>query len=69
MPTSKPSLINANLKTFMRTPALRIEKSQSLHDLLDHTSFGIRCHTGKLSMKVEEGHLVKRCYTKGKKES
>ena len=53
----------------MRTPALRIEKSQSLHDLLDHTSFGIRCHTGKLSMKVEEGHLVKRCYTKGKKES
>ncbi|WP_198595291.1 hypothetical protein [Vibrio splendidus] len=69
MPASKPSLINANFKRFMRTPELRIEKALSLYDLLSHTNFGIRCHQGKLSIKVEGGYLVKRCYTQGKKET
>ena len=69
MKTSKRSLINANLKTYMRTPALRIEKAQSLYDLLGQTSFGVRCHTGKLSMKIESGYLVKQCYIQGKEES
>ncbi|PML89280.1 hypothetical protein BCT25_01825 [Vibrio sp. 10N.261.45.A6] len=69
MTESKPSLINANFKRFMGKPKFRIEKAQFLDDLLSHTNFGIRCHQGKLSMKVEGGYLVKRCYTQGKKET
>lgn len=69
MPVSKPSLINANFKRFMGKPKLRIENAQFLDDLLGHTSFGIRCHQGKLSIKVEGGYLVKRCYTQGKEAS
>lgn len=69
MPASKPSLINANFKKFMRKPKLRIEKAQSLDDLLGNTAFGVRCKMNTLSFKVENGHLVKRCYTQSKKES
>ncbi|CAK1786497.1 conserved hypothetical protein [Vibrio crassostreae] len=69
MPTSPPSLIKANFKRFMYKPELRIEKATSLSDLASRTStsFGIRCHVGKLSMKVEKGYLVKHRYTQGKK--
>ncbi|CAK3447010.1 hypothetical protein BCT63_19770 [Vibrio kanaloae] len=69
MPVSKPSLINANFKRFMGKPKLRIENAQFLDDLLGHTSFGIRCHQGKLSMKVENGYLAEHRYTQGKKEA
>ncbi|MEZ9692429.1 hypothetical protein AB4300_00400 [Vibrio lentus] len=69
MPVSKPSLINANFKIFMRKPKSRIEKAQSLEDLLGNTAFGVRCKMNTLSFKVENGHLVKRRYTQGKKES
>ena len=65
---SKPSLINANFKRFMRKPELRIEKAQSLYDLLEHTCFGVRCHLGKLSIKVKAGVLIEHQYTQGKKE-
>ncbi len=68
MPITKPSLINANLKRFMVKPKLRMEKAQSIGDLLSHTSYGVRCHIGKLSMKVENGYLVKHCYTKESRE-
>ncbi|WP_165974241.1 hypothetical protein [Vibrio crassostreae] len=65
---SKPSLANANFKRFMRKPELRIEKAQSLYDLLGHTSFGVRCHMGKLLIKVENGYLVEHQYTQGQKD-
>lgn len=69
MPAPKPSLINANFKTFMQNPKLRIEKAQSLNHLLGHMNFGVRCHMGKLSFKVEDGHLVQHSYTRGRKGS
>ena len=69
MPATKPSLVHANFKRFMRKPELRIEKADSLADLLDHTSYGVRCHVGKLPVKIENGRLVKHRYTQGKKES
>ncbi|MFA0210200.1 hypothetical protein AB4431_03385 [Vibrio artabrorum] len=67
MPESKPSLINANFKKFMRKPKFRIEKAQSLDDLLGNTAFGVRSKMNTLSFKVENGYLVKRCYTQSKK--
>ncbi len=69
MTTFTPSLIKANFKRFMHKPELRIEKANSLSDLASttSTSFGIRCHMGKLSVKVENGYLVKHCYTQGKR--
>ncbi|OMO36705.1 hypothetical protein BCT46_23810 [Vibrio sp. 10N.261.46.E8] len=69
MPTSKPSLINANFKRFMKQPKWRIENAQYLDDLLKHTNFGIRCHQGKLSMKVKDGHLAAHRYNQDKKKS
>ena len=69
MPVSKPSLINANFKKFMRKPKSRIEKAQSLDDLLGHTALGVRCKMNTLSFKVEGGYLVKRSYSQGKKAS
>ncbi|CAK1765564.1 hypothetical protein VCRA2128O305_170046 [Vibrio crassostreae] len=69
MPITKPSLMNANLKRFMGKPKFRIEEAQSLDDLLSHTSYGVRCHVGKLSVKIENGCLVNHRYTQGKKES
>lgn len=68
MPIIKLSLIKANQKRFMRHPELRIEKAQYLEDLLNHMSYGVRCHIGKLSMKVENGCIVEHRYTQGKKE-
>ncbi|CAK3358502.1 MULTISPECIES: hypothetical protein [Vibrio] len=53
----------------MGKPKFRIEEAQSLDDLLSHTSYGVRCHVGKLSVKIENGCLVKHRYTQGKKES
>ncbi|PMF17781.1 hypothetical protein BCT81_02785 [Vibrio sp. 10N.261.52.A1] len=66
MPITKPSLMNANLKRFMRKPKLRIEKAQSLEDLLNCAAFGVRCKMNKLSIKVKDGHLVPHQYTQGK---
>jgi hypothetical protein len=68
MQETKLGLTNTDLRRFMGKPKLRMEKAKSLEDLLGHTSFGIRCHLGKLSMKVENGCLVKHRYTQEKKE-
>ncbi|MDE1315574.1 hypothetical protein MEG05_16060 [Vibrio aestuarianus] len=53
----------------MRKPKLRIEKAQSLDDLLGNTAFGVRCKMNTLSFKVENGYLAERRYTQGKKKS
>ncbi|CAK1763643.1 hypothetical protein VCRA2116O30_170096 [Vibrio crassostreae] len=50
----------------MRKPKLRIEKAQSLEDLLNCAAFGVRCKMNKLSIKVKDGHLVPHQYTQGK---
>jgi len=68
MPITKAKRSSVRFKAFLRHPKLRMQKAQSIEDLLGHTSFGIRCHIGKLSMKVENGCLVKHRYTQGKKE-
>ncbi|MEZ9702622.1 hypothetical protein AB4455_22275 [Vibrio sp. 10N.261.46.E12] len=53
----------------MKQPKWRIENAQYLDDLLKHTNFGIRCHQGKLSMKVKDGHLAAHRYNQDKKKS
>ncbi|CAK2483544.1 hypothetical protein VCRA2113O415_350060 [Vibrio crassostreae] len=47
---------------------MRIEKTLPRYDLLGQTSFGVRCPMGKLSFKVEVGHLVGHQSTQGKTE-
>ncbi|MFA0519795.1 hypothetical protein AB4501_22885, partial [Vibrio sp. 10N.222.55.E8] len=67
MPESNPNLTNANLKRFMYNLELRIKKATSLDDLLGKRHFCVCYKANTLSFKVENGYLVKRCYTQGKK--
>ena len=63
LPTPQASLIQASFQRFMRKPELRVKQAAHLSDLIVHMNFGCRCYLGKLSMKVENGHLVMRRYT------